>query len=98
MIGLGVPSIRPNNQVVVRPDHPGRGVSTERSMMAGRVFLVLTGACQFGQGVGGMATKIISFIRLLAGGSWQPLDWQHAPASPRALRQPRPMEHTAQLN
>jgi hypothetical protein len=37
-------------------------------MMVGRVFLVLTGACQFGHGVGGFATNFIhlrlaSFIR-----------------------------------
>ena len=35
--------------------------STARSMMVGRVFLVLTGACQFGHGVGGFTTN--SFIR-----------------------------------
>ena len=28
-------------------------------MMAGRVFLVLTGACQFGHGVGGFTTNFI---------------------------------------
>ena len=33
--------------------------STARSMMVGRVFLVLTGACQFGHGVGGFTTNFI---------------------------------------
>ena len=33
--------------------------STARSMMAGWVFLVLTGACQFGHGVGGFTTNSI---------------------------------------
>ena len=33
--------------------------STARSMMVGRVFLVLTGACQFGQGVGGFTANFI---------------------------------------
>ena len=33
--------------------------STARSMMVGRVFLVLTGACQFGHGLGGFATNLI---------------------------------------
>ena len=33
--------------------------STARSMMAGRAFLVLTGACQFDHGVGGFATNFI---------------------------------------
>ena len=33
--------------------------STARSMMVGRVFLVLTGACQFGHGVGGFTTSFI---------------------------------------
>ena len=28
-------------------------------MMVGRVFLVLTGACQFGHGVGGFTTNFI---------------------------------------
>ena len=37
-----------------------------RSMMVGRVFLVLTGACQFGHGVGGFTTNFIqmSFIHV----------------------------------
>ena len=35
-------------------------------MMAGRVFLVLTGAYQFGHGVGGFTTNFIySFKRML---------------------------------
>ena len=33
--------------------------STARSMMVGRVFLVLTGACQFGHGLGGFTTNFI---------------------------------------
>ena len=33
--------------------------STASSMMVGRVFLVLTGACQFGHGVGGFTTNFI---------------------------------------
>ena len=33
--------------------------STARSMMDGRYFLVLTGACQFGHGVGGFAANFI---------------------------------------
>ena len=33
--------------------------STARSMVVGRVFLVLTGACQFGHGVGGFTTNFI---------------------------------------
>ena len=33
--------------------------STAPSMMVGRVFLVLTGACQFGHGVGGFTTNSI---------------------------------------
>ena len=33
--------------------------STARSMMAGRVFLVLTGACQFGYGLGGFTTSFV---------------------------------------
>ena len=32
---------------------------TARSIMAGRIFLVLTGACQFGHGVGGFTTNFI---------------------------------------
>ena len=33
--------------------------STARSMMAGRAFLVLAGACQFGHGVGGFTANLI---------------------------------------
>ena len=33
--------------------------STARSTMAGQFFLVLTGACQFGHGVGGFTTNFI---------------------------------------
>ena len=40
--------------------------STARSMMFGRVFLVLTGACQFGHGVGGVAINSIHSV----GGRW----------------------------
>ena len=32
---------------------------TARSMMAGWVFLILTGACQFGHDVGGFTTNFI---------------------------------------
>ena len=42
--------------------------STARSMMVGRVFLVLTGACQFGDGVGGFTTNFIHSCSLLL--SW----------------------------
>ena len=41
--------------------------STARSMMVGRVFLVLTGACQFGHGVGGFTTNFIHSQNLHAG-------------------------------
>ena len=34
-------------------------------MMAGRAFLVLTGACQFGHGVGGFATNFIHSLGAL---------------------------------
>ena len=37
----------------------GRGFGTARSMIIGRVFLVLAGACQFGHGVGGFATNFV---------------------------------------
>ena len=41
--------------------------STARSMMVGRVFLVLAGACQFGHGVGGFTTNSIhsGFYRVI---------------------------------
>ena len=45
---------------LLQPQEEGsRLPSTARSMMAGRVFLVLTGACQFGHGVGGFTTNFI---------------------------------------
>jgi len=33
-------------------------------MMVGRVFLVLTGACQFGHGLGGFTTNFIHSFEL----------------------------------
>ena len=39
-------------------------------MMVGRVFLVLTGACQFGHGVGGFATKSIHSLFKKQSATW----------------------------
>ena len=52
--GVGPPASagKPHSPRLVLP-------STARSMMVGRVFLVLTGACQFGHGVGGFTTNFI---------------------------------------
>ena len=44
---------------VVSRTRPFHLPSTARSMMVGRIFLVLTGACQFGHGVGGFTTNFI---------------------------------------
>ena len=52
--GVGPPASagKPHSPRLVLP-------STARSMMVGRVFLVLTGACQFGHGVGGFTSNFI---------------------------------------
>ena len=45
----------------------GRGADLGLAMgMVGRVFLVLTGACQFCHGVGGFTTNFIHFMGLTA--------------------------------
>ena len=85
--GVGPPASagKPHSPRLVLP-------STARSMMVGRVFLVLTGACQFGHGVGGFTTN---FIHSRAPGKRQnttsevdpdtpPLEWKFAHGARRS--------------
>ena len=71
-------------------------------MMVGRVFLVLTGACQFGHGVGGFTTNFIHSIERLgvAGASLFSYKKNERPLA-KKKNQPthkkRSQEHTTQV-
>ena len=60
-------------------------------MMVGRVFLVLTGACQFGHGVGGFTSNFIHSVGGPSAGSRETAPRRLAGAGPSAPhREPAP--------